>query len=453
MGERYRPLEVTPAVSVRPVDERAHVSRARRPRRWRCASPPGRRGVRACCSRGAGRLGGRARDGAVRAGRRSAARRCSASACTPRQGARRPRARCASSPTSGAPISRRAWSASSTRTSQSRPSSSTPTCGSCRSPGEGRHEDRLPARAGRRGAGQPAAGRLRRHADRDEALAAGAAALRRFDAVVVGVRAFNTSERLRAAHAALMAYVEAGGTLVVQYNTNNRIAPLTAPLGPWPFEIGRERVTDETAPVTFTVAGHPALTTPNVLGPRDFEGWIQERGLYFAEKLRPALRDALAMNDPGEPPLAGEPALGAPRQRDVRLHRPGLLPRAAGGRARRLPAVRQPAGRRSPARRRAVASMADATKETPRPPRAGRRAAVLELARASTSWCGRAGRAGDPRRGADRGRPVSALDWAVLFGTLGTIVGYGLWKTRGPSTWPTTSTVATATAGARSVCP
>jgi LmbE family N-acetylglucosaminyl deacetylase len=140
----------------------------------------------------------------------------------------------------------------------------------------------------------------------DEALAAGAAALRRFDAVVVGVRAFNTSERLRAAHAVLMGYVEAGGTLVVQYNTNNRLAPLTTPLGPWPFEIGQKRVTDETAPVTFTAAGHPALTVPNALGPRDFERWIQERGLYFAEKYDAAhYQTPLVMNDPGEPPQAG----------------------------------------------------------------------------------------------------------------------------------------------------
>ncbi|HEV3032981.1 MAG TPA: PIG-L family deacetylase, partial [Polyangia bacterium] len=90
----------------------------------------------------------------------------------------------------------------------------------------------------------------------DSAL--GAASLARFDAVVTGVRAFNTSERLRAAHAALMAYVEGGGTLVVQYNTNNRLAPLTEPLGPWPFAIGHDRVTDETAPVTFASVAHPA---------------------------------------------------------------------------------------------------------------------------------------------------------------------------------------------------
>jgi len=139
----------------------------------------------------------------------------------------------------------------------------------------------------------------------DEALAAGAPALARFDAVLVGVRAFNTDEQLRAAHATLMAYVTSGGTLVLQYNTNNRLAPLTVPLGPWPFEIGQKRVTDETAVVTFTAPGHPALTTPNALGPKDFEGWVQERGLYFAEKWDGHYETPLSMHDPGEPAQAG----------------------------------------------------------------------------------------------------------------------------------------------------
>jgi len=139
----------------------------------------------------------------------------------------------------------------------------------------------------------------------DEALAAGAPALARFDAVVVGVRAFNTNERLRAAHAALMAYVNAGGTLVLQYNTNNRLAPLTVPLGPWPFDIGQKRVTDETAAVTFAAAGHPALTAPNTIGPQDFEGWVQERGLYFPDKWDPKYETPMSMHDPGEAPLFG----------------------------------------------------------------------------------------------------------------------------------------------------
>ena len=139
----------------------------------------------------------------------------------------------------------------------------------------------------------------------DSALRAGGASLARFDAVVIGVRAFNTSERLRAAHDTLMTYVEAGGTLVVQYNTNNRLAPLTAPLGPLPFEIGHDRVTDETAAVTLAPDAHPALTTPNAIGAADFDGWMQERGLYFAEKWDGRYQTPLSMNDPDETPLAG----------------------------------------------------------------------------------------------------------------------------------------------------
>ena len=139
----------------------------------------------------------------------------------------------------------------------------------------------------------------------DGDLDAGPAALRRFDAIVTGVRAFNVSEKLRALHPTLMAYVEAGGVLVVQYNTNNRLAALTTPLGPFPFDIGQQRVTDETAAVTFTSPRHPAVTSPNPLGPADFEGWVQERGLYFAEKWDSHYETPLAMHDPGEAPLAG----------------------------------------------------------------------------------------------------------------------------------------------------
>jgi hypothetical protein len=139
----------------------------------------------------------------------------------------------------------------------------------------------------------------------EDALAAGPEALARWDAIVIGVRAFNTSERLRAAHAALMSYVEHGGVLVVQYNTNNRLAPLTAPIGPFPFDISGKRVTDETAPVAFGTSAHPALATPNRIDSHDFEGWVQERGLYFADRWDPRYETPLAMHDPGEAPLAG----------------------------------------------------------------------------------------------------------------------------------------------------
>ncbi len=139
----------------------------------------------------------------------------------------------------------------------------------------------------------------------DADLDAGPAALARFDAIVTGVRAFNVDEKLRAAHAALVAYVQAGGVLVVQYNTNNRLAPLSAPLGPFPFEIGQQRVTDETAAVTFAAPQHPAVTWPNRLTAADFDGWVQERGLYFAQTWDARYETPLAMHDPGEAPLAG----------------------------------------------------------------------------------------------------------------------------------------------------
>jgi LmbE family N-acetylglucosaminyl deacetylase len=143
----------------------------------------------------------------------------------------------------------------------------------------------------------------------DQTLSAGSgaltAALARFDAVVVGVRAYNTNQRLPAAHAALMAYVQAGGTLVVQYNTNSRIGPLASPMGPFPLEIGHDRVTDESAPVTFIDPSQPLLNAPNKIGARDFEGWIQERGLYFGATWDPRYRPLLKMNDPGERSLEG----------------------------------------------------------------------------------------------------------------------------------------------------
>jgi len=139
----------------------------------------------------------------------------------------------------------------------------------------------------------------------EEALRAGPAALGRYDAIVTGVRAFNADERLRAVHDTLMKYVENGGTLVVQYNTNSRLGPLTAPIGPYPFEISHDRVTDETAPVTFTDLGHPALNTPNKITGLDFDGWIQERGLYFANKWDPKYQTVFTMHDFGEKPLAG----------------------------------------------------------------------------------------------------------------------------------------------------
>jgi hypothetical protein len=93
--------------------------------------------------------------------------------------------------------------------------------------------------------------------------------------------------------------------LVVQYNTNNRLAPLSTPIGPFPFEIGRERVTDENATVTWVSPNQPILAGPNPITARDFAHWVQERGLYFASKWDTRYQTVVTMHDPGEAPLAG----------------------------------------------------------------------------------------------------------------------------------------------------
>jgi len=127
--------------------------------------------------------------------------------------------------------------------------------------------------------------------------------LGRFDAIVTGVRAYNTRPRLRAAQPRLLEWVAAGGTLVVQYNTTGD-GPLGA-LGPFPFTISRERVTDEGAEMKVVAPGHPLLTSPNAIGPDDFAGWVQERGLYFASPADPRYERVLSCRDPGEPERDG----------------------------------------------------------------------------------------------------------------------------------------------------
>lgn len=129
--------------------------------------------------------------------------------------------------------------------------------------------------------------------------------LSQFEAIVVGVRAYNTNERMSFYYKKLMDYVSAGGTLIVQYNTNNRLSRMSAQIGPHPFEISQERVTDEDAPVTFDAPGHAVLQRPNRLTPSDFHGWVQERGLYFAGKWSDRYETVISMSDPGEPPRKG----------------------------------------------------------------------------------------------------------------------------------------------------
>jgi LmbE family N-acetylglucosaminyl deacetylase len=130
-----------------------------------------------------------------------------------------------------------------------------------------------------------------------------------YDAIVTGVRAYNVRPDLRANQQRLLAYVEAGGTLIVQYNVLERPAgdgrdPL-ARIGPYPLRIGRGRVSVEEAEMRPLRPDHPLLGAPNRLSSEDFEGWVQERGLYFAEQWDSRYEPLWEAADPGEEPLAG----------------------------------------------------------------------------------------------------------------------------------------------------
>lgn len=129
--------------------------------------------------------------------------------------------------------------------------------------------------------------------------------LKRFDAVVLGVRVYNTNERMAFHQDALMGYVKQGGTVVAQYNTSRGLKVKSEDIGPYPFKLSRDRVTVEEAPVEVLAPGHPVLNWPNKITEQDFEGWVQERGLYFPNEWSEEYTAVLSSNDPGEDPKKG----------------------------------------------------------------------------------------------------------------------------------------------------
>ena len=135
-------------------------------------------------------------------------------------------------------------------------------------------------------------------------------ALQQYDAIITGVRAYNTHEWLNRVHSALMYYVEQGGNLIVQYNTSNQIGPVKAQIGPYPFTISRNRITDENAAVVFTDSSHAVFNFPNRLGPSDFKEWVQERSIYHAAAGAAGYQYLLRMQDPGEKPDEGSLLVG-----------------------------------------------------------------------------------------------------------------------------------------------
>jgi hypothetical protein len=136
------------------------------------------------------------------------------------------------------------------------------------------------------------------------------ASLSRFDAIVTGVRAYNTREDLRANQHRLMEYVRNGGTVVVQYNVAERGFTAAKPgaldhIGPYPLTIGTDRVSVEEAPVEVLGLSHPLLAVPNAITSADWSGWTQERGLYFASKWDQKYDALVSTHDPGEPSRNG----------------------------------------------------------------------------------------------------------------------------------------------------
>ncbi len=122
--------------------------------------------------------------------------------------------------------------------------------------------------------------------------------LSRFDAVVVGIRAYNTIEALNFKQQILFDFVADGGNMIVQYNTNRRLK--VEQLAPYKLRLSRDRVTDEHAKVTFLNPKHPVLNFPNKITQDDFKGWTQERGLYFPNSWSSKFTPILSMHDKGE---------------------------------------------------------------------------------------------------------------------------------------------------------
>ncbi|MBX3164654.1 MAG: PIG-L family deacetylase [Bacteroidetes bacterium] len=124
--------------------------------------------------------------------------------------------------------------------------------------------------------------------------------LSKYNAIVTGIRAYNTNERLPLFNDKLFEYVKNGGNLIVQYNTNSRAGALQAKIGMYPFTVSRDRVTDENSEVKFLNPNHAALNTPNKITEKDFENWVQERGIYFATDIDKNYETILSMHDKGE---------------------------------------------------------------------------------------------------------------------------------------------------------
>jgi hypothetical protein len=122
--------------------------------------------------------------------------------------------------------------------------------------------------------------------------------LKKYDTVLIGIRAYNVIESLAYKNQMLFDFAEAGGTLVTQYNTSRGLK--TSRIAPFDLKLSRDRVTDEYSYVRILDPKHPALNAPHKIISKDFEGWVQERGLYFPNQWDERFTPLLGMNDLGE---------------------------------------------------------------------------------------------------------------------------------------------------------
>jgi hypothetical protein len=128
--------------------------------------------------------------------------------------------------------------------------------------------------------------------------------LSQFQAIVTGIRAYNVHPWLTDFHSVFMNYVKEGGNFIIQYNTRSS-AYGTDKMGPYPFKISRDRVSEEDAKVKFVDPKHPLINEPNKMTKNDFDGWVQERGLYFANEWDNQYQTLFSWNDKGEAPKLG----------------------------------------------------------------------------------------------------------------------------------------------------
>lgn len=124
--------------------------------------------------------------------------------------------------------------------------------------------------------------------------------LEKYDGIVTGIRAYNVIDALKFKQNILFDYVKNGGNLIVQYNTAGRWDAQFENLAPYPLKVSRDRVTDENSAVEIIAPNHDLMQTPNKITPADFDGWVQERGLYFPNEWSDEFTPILSMKDKGE---------------------------------------------------------------------------------------------------------------------------------------------------------